>query len=83
MIIFKTISSSLVKMSPLLFFYRRRFYCNLRRIQMFFRDQGWLDHSPLEEKEKAKEIVCMLTFPKAETFSQKFHENNKRNFMAQ
>lgn len=81
-IIFKTNSTSLVKLSPLFYFYRRRFYHNLRRIEMFFRDQGWLGIGPSEEKEKAKEMVCMLTFPKDETFSQKFHKHNKRHFMA-
>ena len=49
---------------------------------MFFRDHGCLDASPAEAKEKAIKIICTLTFPKAETFSQRFLNSYKLNFMA-
>ena len=35
-----------------------------------------------EAKEKAIKIICTLTFPKAETFSQRFLNSYKLNFMA-
>ena len=70
------------QLTELFRFYRKRFRQNITRIEMFFRDQNWLDNQPLEEKEKARKIVCMLTVPTAETFSQKFHQQYKLNFMA-
>ncbi|SPF49512.1 conserved hypothetical protein [Candidatus Desulfosporosinus infrequens] len=70
------------QLTALFRFYRKRLKRNLIRIEMFFRDQNWQEISPHEEKEKAKKIVCMLTVPTAETFSQKFHQQYKLNFMA-
>ena len=70
------------QLTELFRFYRKRFRQNITRIEMFFRNENWLDNHPLEEKEKARKIVCMLTVPTAETFSQKFHQQYKLNFMA-
>ena len=81
-IIFKVASEHLNSLSALYYFYRRRFFHNINRIEMFFRDHGCLDASPAEAKEKAIKIICTLTFPKAETFSQRFLNSYKLNFMA-
>jgi len=62
-------------------FYRRRFYLNLKLIELFFREQGWMEPSPPNTNDKAIKLVCMIGSP-AETFSQKFHQQYKRNFMA-
>jgi len=70
------------QLTALFRFYRKRFRKNITRIEMFFRDQNWLESHPMEEKEKARKIVCMLTVPTAETFSQKFLKQHKLNFMA-
>lgn len=70
-------------LAPLLRFYRSRFYHNLSRLEMFFRDGGKPDFYPFVQKEKAIKLLCIVcTFPKAETFSQRFHQLYKRNFMA-
>lgn len=69
-------------LTPLWRFYRKRFCSNITRIQMYLRDQRWQEISPQDEKEKARKFVCMLTVPTAETFSQKFHQQHKLNFMA-
>ncbi|MCC5468669.1 hypothetical protein [Pelosinus baikalensis] len=61
---------------------RLRFCRNMTRIEMYLRDQKWQEISPQDEKEKARKFVCMLTVPTAETFSQKFHQQHKLNFMA-
>lgn len=63
-------------------FYRHRFYLNLNLIELFFREQWWTKPSPPDTHEKAIKIVCMLVGSPAETFSQKFHQQYKRNFMA-
>lgn len=63
-------------------FYRKRFGINVTRVEMYLRDQSWQEISPQDKKEKARKIVCMLTVPTAETFSQKFHQQHKLNFMA-
>lgn len=63
-------------------FYRKRFRMNVTRIEMHLRDQSWQEASPHSEKEKARKFICVLTVPTAETFSQKFHQQHKRNFMA-
>ena len=70
------------QLAPLFRFYRKRFTKNITRIEMFFRNQNWLANHPLDEKEKARKIVCMLTVPTAETLSQKFQKQHKLNFMA-
>lgn len=70
------------RLTSLLRFYRKRFRINIIRIEMYLRDQSWQEISPQDEKEKARKIVCMLTVPTAETFSQKFHQQHKLNFMA-
>ena len=63
-------------------FYRCRFYLNLNRIEMFCREHGWFESISSDKKEKARKMVCMLTVPTAETFSQRFHQQYKLNFMA-
>ncbi|MCX7781971.1 MAG: DUF6431 domain-containing protein, partial [Negativicutes bacterium] len=64
-------------------FWRQRFYDNLSRIELFFRSRGVMDVIPKDQKEKAIKLLCMVnTFPKAETFSQTFHDHCKRHFMA-
>lgn len=70
------------KITALQRFYRCRFYRNLTRIEMFCREQGWLGEISTDKKERAKKLVCMLTVPTAETFSQRFHQQYKLNFMA-
>jgi hypothetical protein len=67
----------------LLQFYRRRFYRNLNRIAVYFRDKGYRGAVPGDAKEKAiklLELIC--AFPKAETFAQRFHNHFQRSFMA-
>lgn len=64
-------------------FWRQRFNENLSRIEIFFRYRGVPDVIPQDQKEKAIKLLCMVsTFPKAETFSQTFHDHCKRHFMA-
>ncbi len=64
-------------------FWRKRFFVNLSRIELFFRSRGYLQFIPQDLKEKAIKLLCMVsTFPKAETFSQTFHDHCKRHFMA-
>jgi hypothetical protein len=75
------------KFAALFRFYRRRFHHNMNSIEMFFREYGEdlarIAVIPTAKREKAIKLVCMLgTVPTAETFSQKFHQHNKRNFMA-
>lgn len=71
------------RFKSLLRFYRKRFFHNLNRLEMFFRDEGRQEIHPPDQKEKAIKLICMVcTFPKAETFSQRFHQLYKRNFMA-
>lgn len=81
-IIFLAFSKIKEHFAPLFRFYRKRFIRNLNKIVMFFRDEGWIEAIPPDEKEKAIKMICMLTVPTAETFSQRFHQHYKLNFMA-
>ena len=81
-IILKVIADKLINLPALFSFYKQRFFKNLIRIEMFFRDSQWLEASPSDEKQKAIKLICMFTFPKAEIFSQRFHKQYKRCFMA-
>jgi hypothetical protein len=73
---------SAASLTALYRFYRHRFYLNVNRVAMFCRECGWLEAIPSDKKEKARKMVCMLTVPTVETFSQKFHQHYKLNFMA-
>ena len=81
-LIFLSAENYFNKLAALFRFYKRRFTNNLTLLEMFFRNQGWSDPSPPDKKEKTIKMVCMLTVPTAETLSQRFHQHNKRNFMA-
>lgn len=70
------------KLTALFRFYQCRFFLNLNRIEMFCREDGWLERVCADKKEKARKMVCMLTVPTAEIFSQRFHKQYKLNFMA-
>ncbi|QGP92592.1 hypothetical protein MGLY_19780 [Neomoorella glycerini] len=67
----------------LLQFYRRRWAKNMNCIQAFFREQGYQEIIPPEFKQRAIKLLEMIAaFPNAETFSQRFHNHFRRNFMA-
>jgi len=67
----------------LLQFYRRRWTKNMNSIQAFFREQGRQEVIPPEFKQRAIKLLEMIAaLPNAETFSQKFHDHFRRNFMA-
>jgi hypothetical protein len=67
----------------LLQFYRRRWTKNMNSIQAFFRELGCREVIPPEFKQRAIKLLEMIAaLPNAETFSQRFHDHFRRNFMA-
>lgn len=66
----------------LVLFYRKRFIKNLNRIEMFFRDTGFLGVLPQETKEKAIRLLEMLRTLGKATLPGRANGHFASNFMA-